>query len=92
VRGCQPRALGLTGRCKLIPVQLGSAIAWAVSPGILGWECCDGLAGVTGLSAVRGWQPRAPGLAVRCELTPVHLASVNWVSRSPWQSRRTTGP
>ena len=91
VRGCQPRALGFAGWCKLIPVQLGWDIAWAVSPGYLGWECCDGDPGGTGLGAVTGCQPRAPGLAGWCELTPVYLASVNRVSRSLWHSLRTNG-
>jgi hypothetical protein len=36
--------------------------------------------GVTGLGAVRGCQPRALGLAVRCQLIPIHLGWViAWV-------------
>ena len=38
MRGCQPRALGLAVRCKLIPIHLGWVIAWVVSPSILGWD------------------------------------------------------
>ena len=53
VRGCQPQALGLTVRRDLIPVYLGWIIAWVVSPGIPGWECCDGDPRVAGLSVVR---------------------------------------
>jgi hypothetical protein len=54
VRGCQPRALGLTVRRDLIPVYLGWIIAWAVSTGIPGWECCDGDPRVARVSVVRG--------------------------------------